>query len=107
MIKEQFPIGELPPGAPKSENLVHNVHRHRQALRPTVPLATNLGFDIDPEYKSDALLLADIYVQKQEVLTDRHAMFASKKQLEIIQKSKTWYLDGTFNPRPQGVLESH
>ena len=63
-IKAQFPTGELPPGAPKPENIIRNVNRHRQALLPTDPLATDLGFDTDPEYKSDAYILADIYVHK-------------------------------------------
>ena len=26
----------------------------------------------------------------------RHLIFASDKQLELLQQSKTWYIDGTF-----------
>ena len=26
----------------------------------------------------------------------RHLVFASDKQLELLQQSKTWYIDGTF-----------
>ena len=30
------------------------------------------------------------------LLIRRHLVFASDKQLELLQQSKTWYIDGTF-----------
>ena len=36
----------------------------------------------------------------------RHLVFASDKQLELLQQSKTWYIDGTFNFAASRLLSS-
>lgn len=36
------------------------------------------------------------YRDEVEYLGRRHLLFATAKQLELLTKAKTWYIDGTF-----------
>lgn len=38
----------------------------------------------------------DFFQEDVKVRGRRHLIFASDKQLEILDRAKTWYMDGTF-----------
>ena len=95
-MTEHFPTGSLPPGAPKPANIIRNANRQRQSLRPQEPLPDDIGFALDEDWAEDTFLLKDIVLKNNGIAVAHHAVFASKKQLDLLSKSNTWYLDGTF-----------
>ena len=48
-------------------------------------------FQIDPEHLPEDFLKKDIRVGDQ-----RHLLFASEQQLQLLARAKTWFVDGTF-----------
>ena len=46
---------------------------------------------LDIDFLPDDLFCKDIHYDNQ-----RHLIFASTRQLELLAQSKTWYIDGTF-----------
>ncbi|XP_071810737.1 uncharacterized protein [Apostichopus japonicus] len=69
----------------KPVNLARRAIRHRQKMRPAEP--QDLQFEIDESHIPSDFLRKD---------GKRHLMFASDKMIELLSKSKTWYIDGTF-----------
>ena len=71
-------------------------------LLPMLTSGTRFNIDLNFEWSRNSFLMVSYhmahqwYIPPRWVLTDRHVIFASKKQTELLQKSKTWYLDGTI-----------
>ncbi|KAI8516607.1 hypothetical protein Bbelb_051880 [Branchiostoma belcheri] len=70
-------------------NQVRMANRGRQKQRLADP--TSLDFQLDEDHLPDNLLCADVRVHGK-----RHLVFASSHQLQLLAKTKTWYVDGTF-----------
>ena len=77
------------PGLPKPQHIARQANRMRQRLRPKEP--TTLDFDLEENHLPDEFLRSDLSVRDR-----RHLMFATKEQLHLLSKAKTWYIDGTF-----------
>ncbi|XP_052260471.1 uncharacterized protein LOC127864667 [Dreissena polymorpha] len=61
-------------------------------IRPKDPLPNELEFEIDTEnIKSIDFLVDDIRLDGA-----RHILFATPVQLQLLQRAKRWFIDGTF-----------
>ncbi|PFX16516.1 hypothetical protein AWC38_SpisGene19205 [Stylophora pistillata] len=74
---------------PCVDSLQRTANGTRQQLRPQDP--RDLDFDLQMEHIPDGFFREDVKIRGR-----RHLVFASDKQLELLQQSKTWYIDGTF-----------
>ncbi|XP_052093609.1 uncharacterized protein LOC127729772 [Mytilus californianus] len=75
---------------PKVKNLERLANRVRKDLRPDEP--QDLNFVLDTDYlQCNDFIIGDIRVDNE-----RHLMFASPNQLQILQQAKRWFCDGTF-----------
>ena len=70
---------------PSTINLARSANYHRRRRRPLDP--TNLQFVLNSEY----FLVDDISVGQQ-----RHLLFATPLQLQLLVRADRWYIDGTF-----------
>ena len=77
------------PCRPDVENLARAENRLRQSKRPEEP--RNVDFTLAEEYLPENFLISDI-----QSTTSRHLVFATNKQLQLLARCKTWYMDGTF-----------
>ncbi|CAC5384543.1 unnamed protein product [Mytilus coruscus] len=76
--------------APKQKNLKGTANKFRSANRPDDPV--NLDFVLDVDYlKCDDFLVADLRVDQQ-----RHLVFATDFQLNMLKHASRWFMDGTF-----------
>ncbi len=50
-----------------------------------------VDFELDPNYTPK-----EFFRKKVNVGFERHLIFATNKQLELMKKAKKWYVDGTF-----------
>ena len=71
------------------QQIAANANYHRAKNRPQHP--SNLTFDIQKENIPDNFLIKDISIS-----SERHLLFATQKQLELLNQAKTWYVDATF-----------
>ena len=69
--------------------LARAANRHRQSQRPPEP--RDLDFVLDQGFIPDGFLQKDIRLDGA-----RHVLLFTAEQLELLDKAKTWYLDGTF-----------
>ena len=77
---------------PKQVNLERVANRYRQKFRPRDPL--DLQSPLDYDYMPSDFL---IFFQKDILVSEkRHLLFATAHQLELLKKSRRWYLDGIF-----------
>ncbi|KAJ8314678.1 hypothetical protein KUTeg_006828 [Tegillarca granosa] len=74
---------------PVLANLVGTANRVRERLRPKEP--QDLTFQIAQNYIPDGFLRADVKVRDE-----RHLIFATEDQLQLLDKAKQWFFDGTF-----------
>ncbi|XP_052066115.1 uncharacterized protein LOC127705806 [Mytilus californianus] len=74
---------------PAITNLKRQCNRRRQKDRPPEP--KHLDFDLAEYYLPDNFLKADIKKNGQ-----RYVVLATDQQLQLLSKSKCWYMDGTF-----------
>ena len=74
---------------PAISNLKRQCNRRRQKDRPPEP--KDLDFQLADYYLPDDFLQADIKKHGQ-----RHIILATNQQLQLLSKSKCWYMDGTF-----------
>ena len=87
MLEEGVPGSREPlPALTNPEYLARAATRHRQKIRPT-----DLDFDLSEEHIPEGFLQADIKVDGR-----RHLVFATKNMLTLLERAKTWYVDGTF-----------
>ncbi|VDI27117.1 Hypothetical predicted protein [Mytilus galloprovincialis] len=75
---------------PNQNNLKRTANRVREELRPDEP--TSLFFELDTDYlQCDNFLIEDIRVDDQ-----RHLVFSTPGQLQLLKYAKKWFCDGTF-----------
>ena len=77
------------PCRPDVENLARAANRLRQSKRPEEP--RNVDFTLAEEYLPENFIISDI-----QSTTSRHLVFATNKQLQLLARCKTWYMDGTL-----------
>ena len=65
-------------------------NRCREQTRPRQP--ADLEFVLNERHIPPEFDVADISVGKQ-----RHLMFATKRQVTLLARARTWYVDGTFH----------
>jgi hypothetical protein len=70
-------------------NLAANANYRRRRNRPAHP--QELDFELLEEHIPEGFLQKDITVNGE-----RHLIFASQEQINLLQRTKTWYLDATF-----------
>lgn len=75
---------------PALENLIRMANRVRQKKRPSNP--TDLNFELDMAHIPDNFFRADVTVGGR-----RHLIFSTSKQLQLLEKAKTWFMDATFH----------
>jgi hypothetical protein len=96
-LEEASITSVLLPALPKPDRFVRVANRLRQKLR-TQEVASALG-NTNMEFNNvetpaparDAFVRSDIHVDGKQ-----HLIFASDKMLQVLCKSKTWYMNGVF-----------
>ena len=79
----------LCPALPKLENIARTANRLRQSLRHENP--KDMNFELVKECVPAVFFEADVQVKDR-----RHLRFVRQKQLEILARAKSWFIDGTF-----------
>ncbi|XP_038055816.1 uncharacterized protein LOC119727820 [Patiria miniata] len=74
---------------PNPVNLKRTANRTRQSKRP--PELADLDFEVATHF-----LPADFFQKDVRVGSAHHLIFYTPDQLELLDRAKTWYLDGTF-----------
>ncbi|KAH3859495.1 hypothetical protein DPMN_102312 [Dreissena polymorpha] len=78
------------PNLPTAESLQRKANRHRKSQRPSEP--TDLEFAVNQDYLNCGdYIIADLRVDRE-----RHILFSTPRQLEILRSTKRWFMDGTF-----------
>ena len=85
-LKNQNPCAALKP----IQNLINNTNYHRRKNRPHHPKKRN--FNLSQQKIPEGFLVKDIWVDKH-----RSIILATPTQLQMLKKSKTWYIDATFS----------
>ncbi|WAR06144.1 LOW QUALITY PROTEIN: hypothetical protein MAR_021513 [Mya arenaria] len=83
---------------PHPRTLVRQLNRAREKLRPQEP--TSLDFEFDADYLGEKFLVGDVRVGDE-----RHMMLATADQICLLQRARTWYLDGTFRVVLRKIVE--
>ena len=65
-------------------------NRHRQQCRPRHPV--DLAFELQNDHVPSQFDMSDINVGQQ-----RHLLFFTARQLQLLSRARCWYVDGTFN----------
>lgn len=90
---------------PKKETLKRNVRHIRASARAHLPLVVNRMFDFADEYE-----MITVREGEQEQLflrfdsgpsENRFLIFSTDNLPDVLQKSKTWLIDGTFKICPE------
>ena len=71
------------------EYLARAANRHLQKMRPAEP--TDLEFEVNENHILEDFLKSDLKIDGR-----RHLVFATRSMLDLLSKSKTWYVDRTF-----------
>ncbi|CAG2207690.1 unnamed protein product [Mytilus edulis] len=75
---------------PNQNNLKRTANRVREELTPNEP--NSFYFKLDTDYlQCDNFLIKDIRVDGQ-----RHSVFSTPGQLQLLKYAKKWFCDGTF-----------
>lgn len=69
--------------------MARKANRFRKKQRPDDPI--DLAFELNEQYMPDGFFRKDVHVGPQ-----RHLIFATQKQLDLLARAKRWYVDGTF-----------
>ena len=78
------------PTLPSIENLAQAANRHRKKMRPAEP--RDLNFNLDENYIPEGFFRGDVKVDN-----NRHMIFATDRQMQLLHLAKTWFVDATFN----------
>ncbi|KAL5011914.1 hypothetical protein ScPMuIL_010465 [Solemya velum] len=93
ILQKHADVREPESSRPAYANLLRNCNRIRQKDRPDDP--KDLTFELNEDFLSTAIpetfFRQDVYRKE-----NRHLIFATAKQLELLGQAKTWYIDGTF-----------
>ena len=90
VIAEDGHLVALEPSRPKPANLVRN--RLRLQSRPQDP--KDMDFILDMDYIDRNM--PNFLAREITIDNNRHLLFYTFRQLELLAGAKTWYLDGTF-----------
>ena len=74
---------------PKPSCLARVANHRRMKLRPPEP--TTLDFELDTDFIPHDFFRRDIRAGNE-----RHLLFATTHQLQMLSRARTWFLDGTF-----------
>ena len=77
------------PSLPKAEYLARTANKVRQSKRPKDP--TDLNFSLQEQHLPNEFFQGEVKVRE-----NRHLLFATPTQLQLLSKAKNWYIDGTF-----------
>lgn len=88
-VREKVPSPAACEALPRMRNMEKAVNYFRRKKRPKEP--TNKDFELDINHIPADFLLEDLHLNGE-----RHILFATKKQLQLLSKAKTWYVDATF-----------
>lgn len=77
---------------PSVDAIARAANRRRHRFRPRHP--ADLEFELSLEHMPDNFLRGDVRVGSR-----RHIIIATDRQLELLSRAKTWYIDGTFKVR--------
>ena len=90
MLEQGIPTSTEPlPALSNPEYLARAANHHRQKMRPAEP--TDLEFEVNENHIPEDFLKSDLKIDGR-----RHLVFATQSMLDLLSKSKTWYVDGTF-----------
>ncbi|XP_055959191.1 uncharacterized protein LOC126832014 isoform X1 [Patella vulgata] len=82
------PIHSRPPMAA----LVRSLQRTRQTLRPKDP--TDVSSSLDEDFIDHSA--PGFYQKRVKVGERRHHIFCTDRQMQLLARAKTWYMDATF-----------
>jgi len=88
IVLEEF-SGKRCETIPSITNLARTSNRYRYIQRPRQP--RHLTFGLQEKHVPKDFLRADVQIGSQ-----RHFMFATDYQLQLLSRAATWYMDGTF-----------
>ncbi|CAG2216714.1 unnamed protein product [Mytilus edulis] len=74
---------------PNVHNLQTSTNRLREKSRPKDP--TDLNFEINYDFLPENFFKKDVVVD-----SNRHLIFATDSQLDVLSSAKVWYMDATF-----------
>lgn len=86
LIKDKYKIEHLP----SIETLKRTVNRIRETSRPKNP--SNFDFNLLLNFIPKNFLLSDLRGKNERII-----IFSTPKQLKILKRKKTWFVDGTFS----------
>ncbi|XP_062579977.1 uncharacterized protein LOC134241973 [Saccostrea cucullata] len=97
MIVKAAMRSHFDPSAPEASRpnpnyLVQTGNRLRQMDRPKDP--ANLDAEIEHEFLDQQC--PGFFRRDLDVGNNRHLIFYTDRQMELLAKAKTWYMDGTF-----------
>ncbi|WAQ95989.1 hypothetical protein MAR_028679 [Mya arenaria] len=79
-----------PAGRDVGDKMVETFGRGRTSINSKEP--TSLDFEFNADYLGEDFLVGDVRMGDE-----RHMVYATADQLRLLQKVRTWYLDGTFS----------
>ncbi|KAL3853821.1 hypothetical protein ACJMK2_017327 [Sinanodonta woodiana] len=88
LIQEQIDDEQPETSRPTYNNTIRNCSRYRERERPTDP--SDLSFELDEEYLSTAI--TESFFRQDVIRKDnRHLIFATDYQLELLNREETFY----------------
>lgn len=89
VMRDAIDPSQQHPAMPDPSLLTRVANYRRQKNRPQDPIT--LDFVLEDSFIPPSFLKKDIQLDGQ-----RHLIFATDTQLQLLNKAKTWYVDGTF-----------
>lgn len=85
---------------PERDNLKRSIRKAKRRVLPPNPVTLNNLEDLPLKFKST--LTGDrflIYDSKNDIPESRVLVFSTRRNLQFLKESDTWFLDGTFKVR--------
>ncbi|CAG2211533.1 unnamed protein product [Mytilus edulis] len=92
VLRQHADIDAPEPSRPNPSSLQRTCNRVTASLTPDDP--KDLDFELDLDYLDQKA--PDFYQKDVVVGNNRHLIFYTDRQLQLLAKAKTWYMDGTF-----------